>query len=78
MRLPKSLMKKALSLRWQPLVLAHLKSKPSLLTTSNKQERTYRPMTDIVTLTNLTKTYNGIPALRDVTMAIRLVKSLVS
>ena len=27
-------------------------------------------MTDIVTLTNLTKTYNGIPALRDVTMAI--------
>ena len=23
-------------------------------------------MTDIVTLTNLTKTYNGIPALRDV------------
>ena len=27
-------------------------------------------MTDIVTLTNLTKTYNGIPALRDVTMSI--------
>lgn len=27
-------------------------------------------MTDIVTLTNLTKTYNGIPALRDVTMTI--------
>ena len=27
-------------------------------------------MTDIVTLTNLTKTYNGVPALRDVTMSI--------
>ena len=27
-------------------------------------------MTDIVTLTNLTKTYNGLPALRDVTMTI--------
>ena len=27
-------------------------------------------MTDIVTLTNLTKTYNGFPALRDVTMTI--------
>ena len=39
MRLPKSLMK-TLSLRWQPLVLALLKSKPSLPTTSNKQERT--------------------------------------
>ena len=52
------------------IVLAHLKSRLSSLTTSNKQERTYRPMTDIVTLTNLTKTYNGIPALRDVTMSI--------
>ena len=27
-------------------------------------------MSDIVSLTNLTKTYNGIPALRDVTMSI--------